>query len=103
MSIEILQKSCIGCGKCSVVCPGSLIQLTDGKACIKYPERCWGCTSCIKECPNEAICFYLGADLGGLGGMLTVRQEKHLLHWTVKKPGGDLQTITVDSRDSNKY
>ncbi|QIB70469.1 4Fe-4S dicluster domain-containing protein [Aminipila butyrica] len=104
MSIEILRESCIGCGKCTTVCPGTLIRLTaDGKAHIKYPERCWGCTSCIKECPCEAICFYLGGDLNGLGGKLTVRREKQLLHWTVKKTDGKLETITVDGRDSNKY
>lgn len=103
MSVKILQASCIGCGKCCVVCPGSLLQLAEGKACIKYPERCWGCTSCIKECPTQSIWLYLGEDLGGLGGRMTVRQENHLLHWTVKKPDGSVRTLTVDSRDSNKY
>lgn len=103
MSIKILPESCIGCGKCAVVCPGSLIELKGCKAHIKYAERCWGCTSCIKECQSEAISFYLGKDMGGMGGSMTVRQEGNLLHWTVKKPDGNEQRITVDGQDSNKY
>ena len=50
MSIAINKSKCIGCGRCSVVCPGSLIKLgEDKKAYIKYPKDCWGCTSCVKE------------------------------------------------------
>ena len=44
--------------RCLDVCPGSLIK-TDatGKAYIKYPKDCWGCTSCLKECKTGAIAF----------------------------------------------
>ena len=50
MSIAIDAKQCVGCGKCRMVCPGSLIHMNqDGKAFIKYPKDCWGCTSCLKE------------------------------------------------------
>ena len=50
MSIAINAKQCVGCGKCSMVCPGSLIHMNaDGKAFIKYPKDCWGCTSCLKD------------------------------------------------------
>ena len=56
MSIAINAKQCVGCGKCSMVCPGSLIHMNaDGKAFIKYPKDCWGCTSCLKECAVHAI------------------------------------------------
>ena len=69
----------------------------------KRPERCWGCTSCLKECPVQAIEMFLGEDIGGLGGRLTVCREQHLLHWKVRLPDGKETTITVDSRNSNKY
>ena len=56
MSIAIDKQKCIGCGRCRNVCPGSLIKLdSDNRAYIKYPKDCWGCTSCIKECPAYAI------------------------------------------------
>ncbi len=104
MSIEISRDACIGCGLCTEVCPGTLIRLDNcGKARIPRPERCWGCASCVKECPVQAIAMFLGKDIGGLGGRLTVRRENTLLHWKVAKPDGDIRTLTVDSRDSNKY
>lgn len=62
MSIRINQERCIGCGQCTDVCPGSLIDRNDqGKAWMHYPKDCWGCVSCVKECPVQAIDFYLGA------------------------------------------
>ena len=57
----------------------------DKKAVIRYPKDCWGCASCIKECPFEAISYYLGADIGGMGSQMTVHTEGDLLHWRIKK------------------
>ncbi len=103
MSIEITPEKCVGCGKCASVCPGSLIALSGGKAAIDDPKRCWGCASCVKECPVQAIALYLGEDIGGLGGKLTVRQESTLLHWTVTLSGGTIKTIITDRQKSNRY
>ena len=70
MSIIIDKEKCRKCGKCTQVCPGSLIKKDeDGKAFIKYPKDCWGCCSCIKECQFDAIGLYLGADIGGMGSI----------------------------------
>jgi adenylylsulfate reductase subunit B len=103
VSIKISPQKFVGCGACAEVCPGSLIRLDDGLAKIQRPERCWGCVSCVKECPVQAISFYLSEDMGGSGGAITVKREGSLLHWVISKPDGETQTITVDSRDSNKY
>ena len=35
MSIRIDQKKCVGCRKCSEVCPGTLIVMEDKKAVMK--------------------------------------------------------------------
>ena len=69
MSIRIDQKKCVGCRKCSEVCPGTLIVMEDKKAVMKYPKNCWGCVSCVKECKAGAIDFFLGADIGGNGSI----------------------------------
>ena len=91
-------------GKCLDVCPGSLIvRGEDKKAVIRYPKDCWGCASCIKECPFEAISYYLGADIGGMGSQMTVHTEGDLLHWRIKKTDGTIETIVVNKKDSNKY
>lgn len=104
MSIRINQERCIGCGQCIDVCPGSLIDRNaQGKAWMHYPKDCWGCVSCVKECPVHAISLYLGADIGGMGSRMTVRRTGSLLHWTVARPDSTTETITVDTRDANKY
>ncbi|GHU37995.1 ferredoxin [Clostridia bacterium] len=103
MSIEISDQKCTGCGLCVKVCPGSLIESVNGKSLITDPRRCWGCASCVKECPAEAISLYLGEDIGGRGGKLTVRTEGSLLYWTVHLPDGTAKTIITDRAQSNKY
>lgn len=76
MSIMIDKAKCKGCGMCTSVCPGSLIyQDSEKKAFIKYPKDCWGCASCIKECHFGAIALYLGADIGGMGSLMTVKRH----------------------------
>lgn len=103
MSIEITTATCVGCGQCAAVCPGSLITIRDEVAVIDAPERCWGCASCVKECPVQAIALYLGEDMGGLGGRLIVRWENPRLHWTITLPDGGTKTIVTDRTESNKY
>ena len=104
MSIHIDRETCIGCGSCAAVCPGSLIkQREDGTAYIRYPRDCWGCTSCLKECPVYAIRFYLGADLGGRGTEVHTEPEGDLLHWIFERPDGSSQEICIDRKASNKY
>ena len=104
MSIAIDKQKCIGCGRCRNVCPGSLIKLdSDNRAYIKYPKDCWGCTSCMKECPAYAISFYLGADIGGMGGTMNVTQKGDLLNWNITRSDGSELVISVDRRNSNKY
>ena len=103
MSIRIQPEVCVGCGRCVEVCPGNLIKLADRKAVIRRPEDCWGCTSCLKECAFGAIRFYLGADIGGRGGEMHTVREGPLTHWIIETVDSDPVTITVDSRDANKY
>lgn len=104
MSISINKNKCVGCGKCRIVCPGTLISADgQGKAYIKYPKDCWGCTSCIKECPVHAISFYLGADMGGMGSMVHTEEDGNILRWIIEKPCGEVSEIDVDRKESNKY
>jgi Ferredoxin len=104
MSILIDKNKCVGCKQCFVVCPGNLIKSDDdGKAFMKYPRDCWGCSSCVKECKAGAIAFYLGADIGGRGSKLTVREEGDIIHWYVEKADGEVAVIAVNRKDSNKY
>lgn len=104
MSIAINKNTCIGCKKCVNVCPGSLIKMDENrKAYIKYPEECWGCTSCLKECGQGAISFYLGADIGGMGSKLITSVEGDIVHWQIEKANGEISVIDVNRKDANKY
>lgn len=103
MSISIDQTKCVGCKKCVECCPGNLIKIVDGKAMIKREKDCWGCTSCLKECKACAISFFLGADIGGKGSVLSVKEEGDVREWTVTAPDNTSKTITVNTKESNKY
>ena len=103
MSIMIDSHKCVGCGKCAAVCPGSLIETVSKKAVIKYPKDCWGCTSCIKECPVHAVKFYLGADIGGQGSLVHTEEEGNILKWIIEHTDGRFTEIDIDRKESNKY
>lgn len=104
MSIAIDKNKCVGCGRCHEVCPGTLIKLSeDKKAYIKYPKDCWGCTSCIKECPVHAISFYLGADIGGMGSKVHTEKKDGMLRWMIEHPDSRVTEIAIDPKESNKY
>ncbi|MGN0682874.1 MAG: ferredoxin family protein [Oscillospiraceae bacterium] len=104
MSIAIDKLKCVGCGKCREVCPGTLIKIgEDKKAFIKYPKDCWGCTSCIKECPVHAIEFFLGADIGGMGSRVHTEKRGDLLCWVIERSDGHTTEIEINPKESNKY
>ena len=104
MSIQIKKEHCSGCGRCIEVCPGNLIKKElDGKASIRHERDCWGCTSCLKACKFGAIEFFLGADIGGNGGTLSVQEQDDSRIWTVTKPDGSIKQIQVFQKDANKY
>lgn len=104
MSIAINQNNCVGCKKCLSVCPGSLLKLNqDGKAFIKYPKDCWGCSSCIKECQAKAIDFYLGADIGGRGSRMQVDMKADQVIWEITETDGTVHVIEINPKASNQY
>lgn len=45
--------ACIGCGKCTEVCPLNNVSLKDGKPV--WGDHCTHCMACICKCPKEAV------------------------------------------------
>ena len=103
MSIMIDRSKCVGCGRCTEVCPGNLIKTEERKAYIIRPEDCWGCTSCLKECRSGAILFFLGADIGGKGAVLSVTEKGDVREWVITAPDGKTRRIETNTKESNKY
>lgn len=68
----------------------------------KY-QRLLGCTACLKECHTGAILYFLGADMGGMGSMLSVKEKGDVRIWRVDSPNGETKTIEINMKDSNKY
>jgi len=55
-------KNCIGCGKCSNICPVQNIKMVDDKPI--WQHKCENCLACIKWCPQKAIYGYGGLPKG---------------------------------------
>lgn len=88
------------------ICPGNLLSRnsnSNNEVVLDYPKDCWGCTSCIKECPLNAIEFFLGADIGGNGTITTATVEEGKIFWNFEKPNGEKILINIDSNKANEY
>ena len=53
-----LEKNCTGCGRCQVVCPRKVHQISEGGVHKIRLERCIQCGKCVKACPNHALKIY---------------------------------------------
>lgn len=55
-SLTVAHERCVGCGKCSQVCPhGVFAHAEDGKVQVKDADGCMECGACALNCPVEAI------------------------------------------------
>ena len=48
-------EKCIGCGRCTEVCPHGVFDIIDDKAQIIDKDLCMECGACVMNCPAEAI------------------------------------------------
>ena len=46
---------CIGCGRCTEVCPHRIFELKNSKARIVDKDACMECGACSLNCPAKAI------------------------------------------------
>lgn len=55
VALELDEKKCTGCGRCTDVCPHNVFALEDKKSRIVNHDSCMGCGACQKNCPVSAI------------------------------------------------
>jgi NAD-dependent dihydropyrimidine dehydrogenase PreA subunit len=60
VTLEFVQRKCIGCGNCQEVCPHNVFKLEPGKAVIQDRDACMECGACAKNCPAQAITVKAG-------------------------------------------
>lgn len=55
VTLNYIEKKCIGCGMCTLVCPHNVFKMEEKKAVIINKDRCMECGACKKNCPSNAI------------------------------------------------
>ncbi|MCL2544838.1 MAG: 4Fe-4S binding protein [Clostridia bacterium] len=54
-TLSLAGEKCIGCGKCTEVCPHGVFEMDGRKAKIADKDRCMECGACALNCPASAI------------------------------------------------
>ena len=54
-TLSLSAEKCIGCGKCTEVCPHGVFTIENSKAEIIDKNSCMECGACAKNCPAAAI------------------------------------------------
>ena len=54
-TLNLNAEKCIGCGKCTEVCPHNVFSIADKKVRIKDKDSCMECGACTMNCPVNAI------------------------------------------------
>ena len=73
VSLDLDEKTCIGCGQCVTVCPHAVFSMADKKAHIANQDACMECGACATNCPASAITVDsgVGCASGIIRGALT--------------------------------
>jgi NAD-dependent dihydropyrimidine dehydrogenase PreA subunit len=72
-SLKLNTSACIGCGRCTNVCPHAVFEIESGKAVIKDRGSCMECGACAKNCPTAALSVEAGVGCAAavLQGMIS--------------------------------
>ena len=54
-TLSLSSDKCVGCGKCTEVCPHGVLGLENGKATIFDKNSCMECGACARNCPADAV------------------------------------------------
>jgi NAD-dependent dihydropyrimidine dehydrogenase PreA subunit len=60
VTLELDAEKCVGCKRCTEVCPHGVFFIEDGKARIADRDNCMECGACQSNCPADAISVGVG-------------------------------------------
>ena len=55
LTVDLSEELCIGCCRCSKVCPTDAIIGAAKQVHNVFREACTGCSSCVAKCPTDAL------------------------------------------------
>lgn len=60
VTLKLVVEKCIGCGRCTEVCPHAVFSLERKRAQIQDCDACMECGACATNCPVTAITVQSG-------------------------------------------
>ena len=60
-TLTYTKEKCVGCNRCTEVCPHGVFEVKEKKALIVDIDSCMECGACAMNCPAEAIEVSAGA------------------------------------------
>ena len=59
-TLALVKEKCIGCGRCTEVCPHGVFALVNRSAKIIDKDACMECGACAMNCPANALAVNAG-------------------------------------------
>ena len=59
-TLKLDAEKCIGCGRCTEVCPHGVFEIVEDKAKVVDLDRCIECGACSLNCPAGALSVNAG-------------------------------------------
>jgi adenylylsulfate reductase subunit B len=101
--VKIDYKICNRCGgapekRCQRICPGDLIGVNpeDDRPVVFYPDDCWACTACVKDCPVAAITLKLPFKVVGNGATLRASVKGNKTYCVVEEAGVKKEEFEIE-------
>jgi ferredoxin len=54
-TLQLNADKCIGCGRCTEVCPHQVFEMQDRGCAVRARDLCMECGACVKNCPAGAL------------------------------------------------
>ncbi|MEG1512229.1 MAG: DUF169 domain-containing protein [Raoultibacter sp.] len=69
--IHIDAARCTQCGLCEAFCPVNVFVMENGPVAVR-PQDCWGCETCVGQCPEHAIRIEVSSEVAAVREKRTI-------------------------------